>query len=184
MHIPAKAKASPGAAHWAQSLQKYIMNRARGGSTLGKSLGRKGDFGKAGEGSCPGPATPETPRNGWGSSGVPQNPKAWNLGSGIPLCTQGAPCAGKRGKSWGLFALFSKLPGGESSSHTHPASLGQGEQTPCSFSGQEQEIKPKANNPGWLCKPCTSGSCAWAQGEGAELAPGTTGPSWHEGVSR
>lgn len=43
-------------------------------------------------------------------SGVPlESPKPRNLGLGI-LCRQGDPCAGK---SWGLFALFSKLAGGE-----------------------------------------------------------------------
>lgn len=42
------------------------------------------------------------------------------------------------------------MPGGEGerSSHTHPGRPQAGEQTPCSFLGEELEIKPKTNKLG------------------------------------
>lgn len=61
-----------------KALEKYIINRARGGLILGKSLGRKRDLGKAGEGSCSWPCS--TSRDLW-------DPPGMGAVSGVPLKT-------------------------------------------------------------------------------------------------
>lgn len=129
----------------------------RGGLILGKRLGRRRDLGKAGEGSCPWPCSTSDLRDppGMGQFLVSHQKTpspgilAWEFSADKVLLVQE-----KAGVCLLYLANYQEVRnawwGGERSSHTHPGRPQAGEQTPCSFLGEELEIKPKANKLGLI----------------------------------
>lgn len=122
-----------------------------------KGCGERGVLGRQERGDAPGPAPPatsETPQERgsfWCSTKKPQNPGilAWEFSADKVFLVQE-----KAGVCLLYLANYQEVRnarwGGERSSHTHPGQPQAGEQNPCSFLGEELEIKPKTNKPGLI----------------------------------
>lgn len=69
----------------------------------------------------------------------------------------------------------------ERSSHTQPQA---GEQTPCSFPGEELEIKPKANRLGLIVQTLHLWQLCLGTGQGGRAGSRHHVASWHQEVFR